>query len=558
MILSIVTGTYNRLELLQKMLESVRGQIPRHIEYEFVIVDGGSTDGTLEWLATQNHVTTIEHGALLGAINAFCDGAKAAVGDYVIMANDDIVFQPHSIMRALSYLEDNRRCGAVAFADNRSKQVGRAGFHRVEVMPAVNSANKKVSVNYAQVGIFRRWLGDMVGWWGSDDPIMSQSRTYGGDNYLSSRIWELGYTVDAVDGCMVDDLIQRDDLRITNTDQGQQDSETYYRRYPSGAQLSPHPTVGNPQRKRLRILVLPIYEPSFPAGANKEYGLSEALAKVGLTWEVDFVNTKFNLPAIVRAWQPHVMITQIHAVNEINPTNLSVARAQKPDMVIVNWNGDAHESGLISPEIMDVLRHVDLQTVVNAKVLPTYEEAGIEAAYWQIAYKDPVEPHQGVVPAHDVVFLGNCYNSSRQRLVAVLNDLNGTDVGLYGSCEGAIGNNHYSFAEGRALYERCKVAISDTYPGTEGFVSNRLFQALAAGAFVLQQRSPRLDEFTGLKAGVHYVEWGNLRGLRTAIKKWVADEMFVERARIAKAGQAFVRANFSYDAQVAKLWELLP
>jgi hypothetical protein len=448
----------------------------------------------------------------------------------------------------------------VAFADNRSKQWGKAAFHRVEVMPAVNTSGQKVSVNYAQVGMFRRWLGDAVGWWGADDPVMSQSRTYGGDNYLSSRIWELGYTVDAVEGCMVDDMIPDDDLRISNHKQGNQDSATYYRRYPTGPQLVPFPTVGSPQRKRLRILVLPIYEPSFPAAQNKEYGLSEALAKIGLTWEVDFVNTVFNLPAIVRAWQPHIMITQIHSVNEINAANLSAARAQKTDMVIVNWNGDAHEQGLTSPEIMDVLQYVDLQTVVNAKVLPVYEEAGIKAAYWQIAYKDPVEPHRGDVPAHDVVFLGNCYNSSRERLAAVLNEAgsNGADVGIYGSCPGSIGNNHYSFAEGRALYERCKIAISDTYPGTVAFVSNRLFQALAAGAFVLQQRSPQLDEFNGLKKGVHYVEWGNLRGLKAAIEKWKGDDMAEDRARIAKAGQDYVREHFSYDAQVSKLWELLP
>jgi glycosyltransferase involved in cell wall biosynthesis len=535
-------------------------QLPRHIEYEFVVVDGGSDDGTLEWLAGQERVTVIEHGSLLGAIKAFCDGAKAATGDYVIMANDDILFQQHSIMRALSHLEDHSRCGAVAFADNRSKQFGKAARHRVEIMPAVNTAGEQISVNYAQVGMFRRWLGDRVGWWGSDDHVMSQARTYGGDNFLSSSIWDLGYSVDEVEGCMVDDIIPEDELRASNISQGPEDSALYYRRFPQGAQLKPYPVVGNPQRKRLRIVVLPIYEPSFPAGMNKEYGLSEALAKVGLTWEVDFVNTKFNLAAIVKAWQPHVMITQIHAVNEINAANLSAARAQKPDMVIVNWNGDAHEQGLTSPEIMDVLEHVDLQTVVNAKVLPVYEVAGIKAAYWQIAYKDPAEPHQGIVPAHDVVFLGNCYSSARERLVAVLNELgsNGTDVGLYGSCPGAIGNNHYSFAEGRALYERCKIAISDTFPGTVAFVSNRLFQALAAGAFVLHQRTPELDEYTGLKAGVHYIEWGNLRGLKTLVKTWAAPDMDQARAKIAQAGREFVRENFSYDAQVKKLWELLP
>src|SRR5574337_870823 len=107
MILSIVTGTYNRLPFLARMIESARRQIPRHISYEFVVVDGGSTDGTLHWLEQQLAVHVIYHGNLRGAIRAFCDGAKAAQGDYVLMANDDIEFQPYSIMRGISYLEEH-------------------------------------------------------------------------------------------------------------------------------------------------------------------------------------------------------------------------------------------------------------------------------------------------------------------------------------------------------------------------------------------------------------------------------------------------------------------
>src|SRR5687767_6498686 len=52
-LISIVTGTYNRLDSLQRMIKSVRSQMPRHIAYELVIVDGGSTDGTLAWCEAQ-------------------------------------------------------------------------------------------------------------------------------------------------------------------------------------------------------------------------------------------------------------------------------------------------------------------------------------------------------------------------------------------------------------------------------------------------------------------------------------------------------------------------
>ena len=105
--LSIVSGTYNRREALQNMVESVRDTLPRGIAYELVIVDGGSTDGTLEWLHEQTDVTTIEHGELLGAIKAFCDGAKAARGKYVVLANDDILFEKGALMAGIIHLEEH-------------------------------------------------------------------------------------------------------------------------------------------------------------------------------------------------------------------------------------------------------------------------------------------------------------------------------------------------------------------------------------------------------------------------------------------------------------------
>jgi glycosyltransferase involved in cell wall biosynthesis len=557
MLLSICTGTYNRISYLQRMIESARAGWPRHLSMEFVVVDGGSTDGTLEWLVTQPDVRVIRHGALLGAIKAFCDGAKSAQGDYVVMANDDVVFHKYSILRALSYLEETPTCGAVAFADNRFAQVHKTEGYRVMQAPAIAVDGTDTMVNYAQVGMFRGWLGNLCGWWGSDDPIMGQARTYGGDNYLSSRVWECGYTVDAVEGCSVDDLIPRDDLRSKNSANGDKDSYLYYQRFPRGAQLKDMPTANNPQEERLRVLLMDIHEPALPAKYAKEKGLADALAKIGLCWEIDYINEPWDLPTAVRAWQPHLLLAQIHDAQHITESIMIAARNEKPDMAVVSWNGDAHEGGLISPEIMAILRHVDLQTVVNTKVVPVYDENSIRSAYWQIGIKEPAQPFAGPVPEWDALFLGNCYNGERYELVKAMQSIKGLRVGIYGNCPGKAGNTHYDFSLSAALYQHCKIAISDVFPDTEGFVSNRLFQAMASGAFVLQQHSPRLDELTGLQAGVHYIEWKSLKDLKTKIRKWASDERKAERQKIAEFGREFVRENFSYDAQVQKLLEML-
>lgn len=558
-LLSIVTGTYNRLASLQAMIESVRTQIPRHIGYEIVVVDGGSADGTIEWCDQQRDICLIRHGSLKGAIKAFTEGAMVAQGEYVVMGNDDITFHSFGLMRALAYLEEHRDCGAVAFADNRSHQAGiTEEIYRVERMPAVGVDGKQVAVPYAQVGMIRRWLGNQVGWWGATDPIVGKARTYGGDNYLSARIWELGFSVDAVMGCAIDDGIVRDGLRQNNADSGRQDSAQYYARFPRGPQLRPFAEVRNPQPERLRVLVADIHEPGLPARKAREKGLADALAKVALTWQVDYLNEDIDLVAAAAAWQPHLILTQMHAADHINAAVLSRIRAAAPSTVIVNWNGDAHEEGLISADVMEALRYVDLQTVVNAKVLEDYQRAGIPAAYWQIGYKDPAEPYQGEVSSHDVLWLGNCYNTERRALITTLRAIKGIDVGIYGNCSGSQGTTHYDFAKSRALYERCQIAVGDIFPGSVGFVSNRMVQALSAGAFLLQQYSPRLDELNGWQDGVHYIAWDDLPDLRRKVIEWLKPGRQAKRQQIAAAGMAYVREHFSYDAQVRKLWELIP
>lgn len=556
-VISLVTGTYNRLQLLREMVESFRRQIPRHLPYEVVVVDGGSDDGTQDWLRQQPDVVPVFHHALLGGIRAFCDGARAAAGEYVLLANDDIRFRGYGVLRALAHLEDTPLCGAVAFADDRASQLGHGRGHQVLKMHAVEEGGKRRVVNYAQVGLFRRSLGDAAGWWGDRDPVMSAARTYGGDNYLSSRIWEMGYTVDDLPECTVDDVIAADRMHRINNDTGRKDSAIYYSRYPHGALIPAAPMRPHAYRRKLRILVCPIYEPGYPARLNLEYGLSEALAATGLTFEVDYANERVDWAELVRCFRPHLILTQFHdAKNWITGAHIDEARRLSPGVVCVNWNGDAHESGLIAPDVLRLLRHFDLQLVVNAKVLPAYGAAGIRADYWQIGYKDPVGDLP-VMPAHDVVCLMNCYNDQRVAMAAALKGT-GLNVGLYGSCKGADGNTHYSFGAGRALYRGAKVAVGDTFPGTEGFVSNRLLQALSAGVLLLQQRSDRLEEFTGLVPGQHYVEWTDLADLTEKVRLWTSDAKAAERDIIRAAGRDFVRQNFSYDAQVAKLWGLLP
>ncbi len=47
---SIVVPTHNRLALLQRAIQSVERQT--YTDFELIVIDDGSSDGTANWLAT--------------------------------------------------------------------------------------------------------------------------------------------------------------------------------------------------------------------------------------------------------------------------------------------------------------------------------------------------------------------------------------------------------------------------------------------------------------------------------------------------------------------------
>lgn len=559
---SIVSGTWNRLGLLTAMIQSVRRYMHYGVPYEFVIADAGSTDGTLEWLRAQPDVVLIADGELTGAISAFTRAAYQARYSTVLLCNDDVVFEDYSILSALSYLEEHPTCGAVAFADDRPAQSKPGGFH-VQTMTVLNLDGQPISIPYAQVGLYRRWVGDLCGWWGAYDPDFD-AYTYGGDNYLTARIIEYGYSVDAVAGVRVRDIVANDGLREHNTQRELSKPSGYYARFLTPPQIKPRPTVSNPERPfRRRILYLPIFEPSYPHHRIMKRGLREALQRMGHVVEVDYNNEPYDLPALVDTWQPHILFLQCQrGLIECLPQ----IRASHPEMLILNWNGDVYLDALIDPVTLDWLKHsVDVQLCVNGAALPVYAQHNIPAAYWQCAY-EPVK-EEITIPkesAPDIVFMGSNYVSAqgdlRRQLADVLTSLPYA-VDLVGSGwvnypNNNAGNSTYQFELSNAIRRAARIEVGDNqYVSDTGFVSNRIFDCLAAGgALLLHQKVDHLEDFTGLQSGVHYIEWETFDDLTAKIAYYMNPKRDKKRAKIVKQAYDYVRMCHSFDARLRELF----
>ncbi|MHC5111070.1 MAG: glycosyltransferase family 2 protein [Planctomycetota bacterium] len=117
-IVSIVIPTFNRLDSLRACISRIRYNVSTR--KELVVVDGGSTDGTRDWLSQQTDLRVILEERREGAVRAFNKGFRAATGRFVCWSNDDGYPLPGSVEAAIDMIErpDLSDVGMVAFYHN--------------------------------------------------------------------------------------------------------------------------------------------------------------------------------------------------------------------------------------------------------------------------------------------------------------------------------------------------------------------------------------------------------------------------------------------------------
>jgi glycosyltransferase involved in cell wall biosynthesis len=103
---SIVIPTYNRVHLLAHTLDSVWRQ--RFTNYEVIVVDDGSNDGTQEYLQRLGHKVRLITQANSGPGAARNIGVRAARADYVALLDSDDLWFPWTLDIFARAIQDDR------------------------------------------------------------------------------------------------------------------------------------------------------------------------------------------------------------------------------------------------------------------------------------------------------------------------------------------------------------------------------------------------------------------------------------------------------------------
>ncbi len=118
MVLSVIIVNYKVPYYLHQCLCSLE-KATEMIDTEIFVVDNDSKDGSVDFLRKKHpHVFFIENHENVGFSKANNMAIKRAKGDFVLLINPDTIVSEDTILRCISFMNENQNAGAVGVKQN--------------------------------------------------------------------------------------------------------------------------------------------------------------------------------------------------------------------------------------------------------------------------------------------------------------------------------------------------------------------------------------------------------------------------------------------------------
>jgi glycosyltransferase involved in cell wall biosynthesis len=137
---SVLMSAYNGARYLRETAESILNQI--FTDFEFIIVDDGSTDGTWSILAEyadrDQRVTLIRNKQNIGLTKSLNKGLRAARGEYIARQDADDVSLPERLAKQVAFLDQQR---SVVLLGTAIEVISESGKSKGTSSPPCRDAN---------------------------------------------------------------------------------------------------------------------------------------------------------------------------------------------------------------------------------------------------------------------------------------------------------------------------------------------------------------------------------------------------------------------------------
>lgn len=232
----------------------------------------------------------------------------------------------------------------------------------------------------------------------------------------------------------------------------------------------------------------------------------------------------------------------------------SYAYAPQPDQINVLWN-------ISHPEQVSDAEYAayDLIATPSSRIAERLRGAGLERVIVLEQATDPVVfyPERDLAYVHELVLVGNSRGIHRR----IIRDLLPTahDLAIWGQqwepfVDGRyIAGQHLPNDEVRRAYSSAAIVLNDHWDSMreQGIISNRIFDALAAGAMVLSDDLPGIHE----RFGDAVATYRDRDDLQLTVERLLADP--AERAERAARGREIVLRSHTFNDRVDTLLDAL-
>lgn len=171
--LTIVTPSFNQAPFIERTIQSILSQDGAEVEY--IVMDGGSTDGTVEILERYSQRLRWTSEADNGQSDAINKGLRIATGDVVAFLNSDDTYAPGALASVAGYFGRHPDVmwayGKCRIIDRDDREIRRPITWYKNVLLRKYSFRKLLAENFiSQPATFwRRSLHDEIGYLNEDE-----------------------------------------------------------------------------------------------------------------------------------------------------------------------------------------------------------------------------------------------------------------------------------------------------------------------------------------------------------------------------------------------------